>query len=219
VQLDRTARLVKRLKSHCEENQILQKTLASQLGLSPQGIFEIFKGNNSPSSETALHIVEIIEPQFMSIIVDPPKLPRQAAGNPGQPKTLTEARERIEVLEAQLTQLRGAAAQPAFTVPTPAAKPKLAGSGADPSPTFPPITTPGANQPNTNPMATNFPAIVRKALPPEANTPVLIQKILDVTTLEDLCSMLDNPIHTPTQQSCIYVEIKKRRNVVENRFK
>ena len=27
--------------------------------------------------------------------------------------------------------------------------------------------------------------------------------------------MLDNPIHTPTQQSCIYVEVKKRRNLAD----
>jgi hypothetical protein len=38
VQPDRTARLVKQLKAYWEENRILQKTLASQLWLSPQGI-------------------------------------------------------------------------------------------------------------------------------------------------------------------------------------
>jgi hypothetical protein len=59
----------------------------------------------------------------------------------------------------------------------------------------------------------NFPATPKKALPPEANTPVLIQRILDVTTLEDLRSMLDNPIHTPIQQSCLYAEIRKRRDL------
>jgi hypothetical protein len=49
------------------------------------------------------------------------------AGNAG-PKTLTEARDRIEILEAQLLQLRGSAtaAKPASTVPTPTAKPAIA---------------------------------------------------------------------------------------------
>ena len=102
MQLERTARLVKRLKAYCEENEILQKTLASQLGLSPQGIFEIFKGNNSPSAETALHIIEIIEPQFMRTIVDPPAMPRANTRDRSEPKTLHEAKGMVEALRAQL---------------------------------------------------------------------------------------------------------------------
>jgi hypothetical protein len=215
--------LVSQVKAWYEANKhnTRQRDLAEALGVSPTGLCNIFTGANQPSASTTLAMIQFLEEtKTMKPInfLDPRTTPRQAAGNPGQPKTLTEARERIEALEAQLLQLGGSVPKPALTVPTPAAKTKLAGSGADPSPPFPPITTPGANQPNKNQMATNFPAIVRKALPPEANTPVLIQRILDVTTLDDLCSMLDNPIHTPIQQSCIYAEVKKRRNLVENRF-
>jgi DNA-binding XRE family transcriptional regulator len=208
--------LVAQVKAWYETHEILQRDLAAKLGVSPTGLCQIFAGINKPSASTALAMIRFLEEQktMKTNYLDPRTTPRQAAGNPG-PKTLTEARERIETLEAQLVQLRGAAPKPILTVPAPT---KLAGSGGDSSPTFPKVTTPGADQPNKNQMATNFPAIVRKALPPEANTPVLIQRILDVTTLDDLCSMLDNPIHTPTQQSCIYVEVKKRRNLVANRF-
>jgi transcriptional regulator with XRE-family HTH domain len=220
VQLDRTARLVKRLKTYCEENKILQKTLASQLRLSPQGVFEIFKGNNSPSAETVLHIVEIIEPEFMKTIVDPPKPPRQAAGtNPNLPRNLEEARSRIESLNQQIAQLKGGAA-PLPGKPAAPASPKakaqpMGDPGSDP--VYPPARTAGGDQPNTNEMESG-PAAPSKALPVTANTPVLIQKILDVTTLDDLRLLLNNPAHTPTQQACIYSEIRKRRDLVANRF-
>lgn len=53
-----------------------------------------------------------------------------------------------------------------------------------------------------------------KSLPASADTPVLIQKILDVTVLDpDLLSMLSNPVHTPLQRSMIYSEVKKRRAI------
>jgi hypothetical protein len=75
---------------------------------------------------------------------------------------------------------------------SPTAQAKAAGTGTD-APPFPPINSPGGIQPNKTPMAVNFPATPKKALPPEANTPVLIQKILDVTTLEDLRSTVQLP--------------------------
>jgi DNA-binding XRE family transcriptional regulator len=53
-----------------------------------------------------------------------------------------------------------------------------------------------------------------KSLPVSADTPVLIQKILDVTALDpDLLSMLSNPVHSPLQRSMIYSEVKKRRAI------
>jgi hypothetical protein len=133
---------------------------------------------------------------------------RQAASNPG-PKTLLEARDRIADLEAQLLQLRGSATAPkaASTVPAPTMKPKLAGSGAD----APTIATPGSVQPNKNQMAVNVPAPEKKSLPTTANTPVLVQLILDKTVFGDLLSMLDNPVHSSMQRACIYAEVKKRR--------
>jgi hypothetical protein len=92
-----------------------QKDLAGKLSLSPQQLAELFARRNRPTGEQVLKIQEFLRTNNMKTnYVDPRTTPRQAAGNPG-PKTLTEARERIESLEAQLVQLRGAAAQPAFT--------------------------------------------------------------------------------------------------------
>jgi DNA-binding XRE family transcriptional regulator len=209
LQLDRTARLVKRLKSHCEENKILQKNLALRLGLSPQGIFEIFKGNNSPSAETALHIVEIIEPKFMSIIVDPPQPPRQAAGtNPNFPRNLEEARSRIAFLNQEIAQLKGGAVASSAKPATGTAKPKLGSGTATPT-----IATPSAERLSPTPMPINYPAPEKKTLPASANTPFLITEILKVTSFEDCLALLSNPAHTPLQRSLIFAEIKTRRAI------
>src|SRR6476619_4557464 len=95
----------------------------------------------------------------------------------------------------QLFAVASLPAKPAFTVPAATAKTKPAGdTGA--YPIYPPTVTPGGNQPNTNKMPVTVPAIVKKALPPEANTPVLVQLVLDKTVFDDLLSMLDNPVHS-----------------------
>jgi transcriptional regulator with XRE-family HTH domain len=209
---DLTRELVIDLRAWYEDNDVSQKNLARKLYLTPQQLSEIFAGRNRPTGEQVLRIQEFLRTNNMKTdYLDPRTKPQQAASNPG-PKTLTEAKERIEILEAQIR----LAAKPAVVPASPIAK--AAAAGADAPPPFPPITTPGAERLSPTPMPVNFPAIVRKALPPEANTPVLIQRILDVTTLDDLRSMLDNPIHTPTQQSCIYAEVRRRRALVENRF-
>ena len=123
---------------------------------------------------------------------------------------MLEARDRIADLEAELLQLRGSATapKPALTVPAPTAKPGIATQAPAPIKT-------GNIVENRGPAEK---APVKKALPPEADTPVLIQKILDVTNLDDLLAMLSNNAHTALQQSLIYQEVKKRRNLVANRF-
>jgi hypothetical protein len=50
-----------------------------------------------------------------------------------------------------------------------------------------------------------------KSLPADADTPVLIQKILDVTNFTDLQSMLGNPSLSPIQHSLVYSEMRRRR--------
>jgi len=61
-------------------------------------------------------------------------------------------------------------------------------------------------------MPTGEPA--RKVfLDPAANTPVLIQKILDVTTLDDLRLML-NGERDKLRIRCLYLEIKRRENLM-----
>jgi hypothetical protein len=182
---------------------------------------EIFQERNNPSCEVGLHMIEIIEPQFMRTIVDPPKPPRQAAGtNPDFPRNLEDARSRIASLNQEIGQLKAAAASPVKIILPPASpKAKAKSGGGDPGadPVYPATGSPGADRPNKTEMQSG-PAAPKKALPPEANTPVLIQKILDVTELDDLRLLLNNPAHTPTQQACLYAEIRKRRALVENRF-
>jgi hypothetical protein len=136
----------------------------------------------------------------------------QSRGNPG-PKTLTEARERIEVLEARLRGSAKPAAVPAS--PTPKAQP-AGDPGADPI--YPPTGTPGADRLAPTPMPVNVPAVKKAALSEAAVSPVLCQRELDVADFETVLSMLDNPVHTPMQQSLIYAEVKKRRALVANRF-
>jgi DNA-binding XRE family transcriptional regulator len=207
--------LVAEVKAWYEAHEMLQRDLAAKLGVSPTGLCQIFAGVNQPSAATALAMIRFLEENktMKTDYIDPRATPRPTAGNPG-PKTLTEARDRIADLEAQL---RGSGMVPKPAAPaSPKAKAQPAGDpGADP--TYPPTGTPGAERPNKTEMPTGS-AAPKKALPPEANTPVLIQKILDVTTLDDLRLLLNNPAHTPTQQACIYNEVKKRRNLVANRF-
>jgi hypothetical protein len=139
---------------------------------------------------------------------DPRTKPRPTAGNPG-PKTLTEAKERIEVLEAQL---RGSAKPAAVPAPPKAKAQSPAGDpGADP--TYPPTGTPGADRPNKTPMPAS-PATPKKALPATADTPFKITEILKLENLDSLLLLLANPVHTPLQKSLIYHEVKARRNLV-----
>jgi transcriptional regulator with XRE-family HTH domain len=220
MQSDLTRELVTDLRAWYEDQRDLsQKNLARKLYLSPQQLSEIFAGRNRPTGDQVLRIQEFLQTNDMkspSTYLDPRTTPRSTTNDPLQPKSLGQAKEMIEDLRAQL---KGGAAtllpKPAAPAP-PKAKTQPAGDpGADPI--YPPTGTPGADRPNKTEMPTG-PAAPKKALPPEANTPVLIQKILDVTELDDLRLMLNNPIHSPTQQACIYAEVKKRRALVSNRF-
>jgi hypothetical protein len=210
---DLTRQLITDLRGWYEGNDVSQKNLARKLYLSPQQLSEIFAFRNRPTGDQVLRIQEFLRTNMKTDYLDPRTKPRQAAGNPG-PKTLTEARDRIEVLEAQL---RGSGTTPKPAVPaSPKAKAQPAGDpGSDP--TYPPTGTPGADRLAPTPMPVSFPATPRKALPPEANTPVLVQRILDVTALDDLLSMLGNPIHTPLQRTLIYEEVKKVRSLAAGR--
>ena len=220
-------RLLNQLRDWCRQDRGRQRLIAKELSVSPQLVSAWITGVRSMSLDEWTQIQAVINKEsagaqfpenkiMSSIRIDPPAMPRQAASNPGQPKTLHEAKEMIEALRLEITQLK--AGKAVAITPTPTAKPKLAGSGADAPPVYPPTGTPGADRPNPVPMHVNPPATPKKALPPEANTPFLIGEILKVTSFDDLLSMLDNPVHTPIQQSAIYKEVKARRQLVANRF-
>ena len=132
--------------------------------------------------------------------LDPRTTPRPTASNPG-PKTLSEAREHIEVLEAQLLQLRGSATapKPVLTVPAPMAKP------ATPTPT--------AARPNPVPMPVNVPPPPKLTLSPDLDSPVKIQAVLDQMNLDDLRLAL-NGEKDGLRIRCLYLEIKKRENLM-----
>jgi DNA-binding XRE family transcriptional regulator len=195
-----------------------QRDLAEALGVSPTGLCQIFAGVNQPSASTALAMIRFLEEQKnmkTTTFIDPRTKPRPTASNPGS-KTLTEARDRIAVLEAQL---RGSGTAPKPAAPaSPTAKAQPVGDpGADP--TYPPTRTPGGDRPNPVPMPVNIPAVKKAALSEAAVSPVLCQRELDVADFETVLSMLDNAAaHTPMQQSVIYAEVKKRRALVANRF-
>jgi transcriptional regulator with XRE-family HTH domain len=209
---DLTRELVTTLRAWYESSDVSQKNLARKLYLSPQQLSEIFAGRNRPTGDQVLRIQEFLRTNNMKTDhLDPRTKPRPTTSDPGRPKTLSAALDRISLLEAQL---RGSA-KPAVPA-SPTAKAPTGDPGADP--TYPPTGTPGADRLAPTPMPVNPPATPKKALPPEANTPVLIQRILDVTTLDDLLSMLGNNVHTKVQQACIYSEVKIRRSIEGNRF-
>jgi transcriptional regulator with XRE-family HTH domain len=218
--------LVSQVKAWYEANQMLQRDLAAKLGVSPTGLCQIFAGVNQPSAATTLKMIQFLEQNksMKTNYLDPRATPRPTASD-DRPKTLGSAIEKIDSLQMRIKQLEqaqpnAAAASPGKPASVPAsAKAKAQPAGGDPGsdPTYPPTGTPGASRPNKTEMESG-PAAPSKALSVTANTPVLIQKILDVTTLDDLRLLLNNPAHTPTQQACIYAEIKKRRDLVANRF-
>jgi transcriptional regulator with XRE-family HTH domain len=227
---DLTRELVIDLRAWYEDNDVSQKNLARKLYLSPQQLSEIFAGRNRPTGDQVLRIQEFLRTNDMKTdLIDPPRRPTESDSS--QPKSLSVANEMIKNLRAQLF---GNGASPIYSQPKTlheakemieALRVQVKGGGAlktkphfaagDPGadPTYPPTGTPGADRPNKTEMQSG-PAAPSKALPPEANTPVLIQKILDVTTLDDLCLLLNNPAHTPTQRACIYNEVKRRRALV-----
>lgn len=209
---DLTRELVIDLRAWYEDHDVSQKSLARKLYITPQQLSEIFAGRNRPTGEQVLRIQEFLRTNMKTDYLDPRTI-QKPAGNPGQPKTLTEARDRIADLEAQL---RGSGMVPkpgAPASPTGRAKAQPAGD-----PTFPSIATPNADRLAPTPMPVNIPAIKKAALSEAAVSPVLCQRELDVADFDTVLSMLSNPVHTPMQQACIYKEVKKRRALVANRF-
>jgi transcriptional regulator with XRE-family HTH domain len=56
----RVERLVVEMKAWIERNHIAQKDLAVLLGMTPQGITEIFSGRNRPTADQVLRMLEIM---------------------------------------------------------------------------------------------------------------------------------------------------------------
>jgi hypothetical protein len=154
-----------------------------------------------------------------SIRVDPPKLPATARAN-GEPKTLLQAKEQLENLRLEVTQLKAAAVaspgKPASVPASPKAKAQSPAGDPGADPTYPPTGTPGADRPNPTPMPSG-PKAPTKALPVTADTPFKITEILKLENLDSLLLLLANPAHTPLQRSLIYEEVKQRRNLVAGR--
>ena len=59
--LGRTSRLISRLWAHLEKTSLSQVAFANAIGHSSANLSEILRGNNSPNSETALHMLELLE--------------------------------------------------------------------------------------------------------------------------------------------------------------
>jgi transcriptional regulator with XRE-family HTH domain len=87
--LERTKRLIETVRQWCDDQGLLQKSLASQLGMSPQALNEIFQERNNPSSETTLHLLELLRNDMTN-----------------RPKTLTLALEKIDQLTAEINELK-----------------------------------------------------------------------------------------------------------------
>jgi transcriptional regulator with XRE-family HTH domain len=136
LQLGRTAALISRLKVHLEKLGLSQVTLSKELGVSPANLSEILRGNNSPNSETTLHMLEILESKSMATPVFTPKPDRPArVDNVDSPRTLAAAKDRIDELNAELRLLRSVPGKAAAGAPTRPALPTTTTSPAATSPT------------------------------------------------------------------------------------
>jgi hypothetical protein len=92
---ERTERLVKAVRQWIEANSIRQVDLATQLGTSPQGLWNALNRKSELTGEQALHLEELLlkDKSTSSIRVDPPKLPANARDHNNEPKTLLQAKE------------------------------------------------------------------------------------------------------------------------------
>jgi hypothetical protein len=215
MQSDLTRALVTDLRAWYEDQRDLsQKSLARKLYLTPQQLSELFAGRNRPTGEQVLRIQEFLRINNMkssSTYIDPRATPRPTTSNPGQPKSLGQAKEMIEDLRAQL---KGGGAtlppKPAASA-SPMAKAQAAGDpGADP--TYPPTGTPGADRPNKTEMQSG-PAAPSITLAADLDSPVKIQKVLDNMNLDDLRLAL-NGTKDKLQSALLYREIQKGRDLV-----
>jgi hypothetical protein len=199
--------------------------LAKALSLSPQNTSLILRGVNNPNSETTLQILEeILDENHMN--KDEPKTLFEAR------ETLAEAHTKIADLTTRLAQLqRGRSpngdkisiSPKPTTLPAAATPPAPVGtrSGRNIEMRFnPPAPRQQADSPPVGPGVTgNFhrnpetKAIVPKQLPATAVSPVLVQRILDVSSIEDVASMLSNPAHSKMQRAVIYNEMRLRRRL------
>lgn len=57
----RTEHLVKQMQAWCKKHNVKHKELAAMLGITPQGMTEIFKGRNQPTGEQALAMIEFLK--------------------------------------------------------------------------------------------------------------------------------------------------------------
>jgi transcriptional regulator with XRE-family HTH domain len=55
-----TASLVEKMRCWCKENGVTQTELGVRLGISPQGVTEIFKGRNQPTGTQVLLMQEML---------------------------------------------------------------------------------------------------------------------------------------------------------------
>jgi transcriptional regulator with XRE-family HTH domain len=58
---ERTDRLVTEMKKWAKAKKLKNQELAKLLGITPQGITEIFKGRNQPTGEQVLAILELMK--------------------------------------------------------------------------------------------------------------------------------------------------------------
>jgi plasmid maintenance system antidote protein VapI len=58
---ERTERLVSEMQKWAKAHKVKHKELAEYLGVTPNGITEIFKGRNQPTGEQALAMLELMK--------------------------------------------------------------------------------------------------------------------------------------------------------------
>jgi flagellar motor protein MotB len=213
---ERADRLVKAVRQWSEAHGVRNVDLANQLGIGPQGVWNILNGTSQVTGEQALALQEpLLKDNLMTSHVFDPTKTRSPVIR--EFRALQTAVEHIEVQNETISALRSEVAR---LQGAPTATTKLTSARADSSssvyPTDGSLSPPGSARLSPAPKKVGVFTVPKKAaLPPEADAPVSIQKILDLANLETLKSLCDNPIDTRLQRACIYAELKKRRELCD----
>jgi hypothetical protein len=191
------------LKHWYASHDMAQKDLAAAVGMTPQGLADLFSNRNQPTGAQAVAILKFLQSQNMSVITE-----RRT------PKTLAEAKEQLEALEqaSAAMQARLDAHIAAGHVPKTSSAPI----------TLPTTSAPATGiQAPTRPPRVNEPTVMASQpqkirLSATLDTPASIETALASMNDEALRSALFGTCKNDVerlQQRLILAELKRRREI------
>jgi transcriptional regulator with XRE-family HTH domain len=194
-----TQKYVADLKRWYESHGMAQKDLAAAVGMSPQGLADLFSNRNQPTGAQAVAILEFLQSQNMSVITNRPV-----------PKTLLEAKEQLEALNQQRQALEARLAEHKRLGHVPKTAMQV---DALPTPTSPPLSD--AKPIKTGQLDPWPDPPVKFTMPASLVTPTSVQGFLDRCTVEqvlDIAATEKDRSSTGRMRSTLaWAELRKRR--------